>query len=162
MDLNFAYIHRYGPSSGEFIGVVRQGYLPLWNDGLQNRGSHLNVTIGAFKEQQNIAEAHNGLVCVLLQTEQVDLWRIPLPYLFTRKEFRIPNLVLCHRELQKVGYEIFIFDEKTLCFQTRSLSCDGYYSNLQNNIVRALNGMTSKQAHSILRRSIVTLGINTP
>jgi len=147
MDLNFAYIHRYD-EQWRFIGVVTPRLSSTLNDGLQNKDLTLNVTIGAFKEQKDIAKptrlvlgiAYNGTVAL----------RIPLPIIYYEKRFDTHWSYVIGAPKSGMKYHL---DEKHL-FQTEFI-LDGYYSNLQNNIV-VPNGMTATAIAS--SAAIVTLG----
>lgn len=134
IDLNLAYIYRFN-EDWRFIGVVTPRIASTLNEGLQQKDINLNVTVGAFKDQQKI-EKPTRLVLGIAYNASVAL-RIPLPIVYYEKKFQTHWSYIVGVPKSGMKYHL---NEKHL-FQTEFI-LDGYYTNLQNSFV-VPNGTTS-------------------
>jgi len=146
-DFNLAYVYRYN-EDWRFIGVAT----PRLSSSLTNRlvrgDISANVTVGAFKNKQNIDKPIR-LVFGITYNSTVAL-RIPLPIIYFEKRFH-PNWSYVVG-VPKTGLKYHL--EERHMIQTEFI-LDGYYVNLHNNIVLPDSGIASSISSSA---ALFTLG----
>ena len=147
IDLNLAYMYRYN-EDWRFIGVVTPRISSTLNEPLQKNDIAMNVTVGALKEKKNI-EKPTRLVLGLSYNSTV-AFRIPLPVVYFEKRFdpKWTYVIGAPKSALK-----FYRTEKSV-FQTEFI-LDGYYANLQNNILLP-NGNSASAISS--SAALITLG----
>lgn len=147
IDLNLAYVLQYTPE-WRLIGVVTPRVSSTLNDGLQNEDVSLNVTVGAFREIKN-TDKPTKLVLGIAYNSTVAV-RVPLPVIYYEKRFDPHWTYVIGAPKSAMKYHL---NEKSL-FQTEFI-LDGYYSNLQDNIILP-NGASATAISS--SAGLVTLG----
>jgi uncharacterized protein DUF6268 len=140
VDLNLAYVFKYN-EDWRFIGVVTPRLSSTLTNSLENGDVSVNVTVGAFKDRQNI-EKPMRLVLGLAYNSTVAL-RIPLPIIYYEKRFH-PNWTYVVGA-PKTGLKYHL--KKNHMIQTEFI-LDGYFVNLQNNIILPNTGFASSISSS--------------
>ena len=146
-DVNFAYVWKYNPE-WRFIGVITPRLASTLTNPLENGDFSINATVGFLKEKKNIDKPMR-LVLGIAYNSTVAL-RIPLPIIYYERRFR-PNWSFVVG-VPKTGLK-YHFKEKHQ-FQTEFIF-DGYYVNLQNNIVLPNTVSASSVSSSA---ALITLG----
>ncbi|MBU2947109.1 DUF6268 family outer membrane beta-barrel protein [Zobellia uliginosa] len=127
VDLNLAYVWKFNPN-WRFIGVVTPRLSSTLTNPLENGDFSVNSTIGFLKEKKKVSKP-SILVLGLAYNSTVAL-RIPIPIFYYEQRF--------HRNwsfvvgIPKTGMKYHLKERHQ--FQTEFIF-DGYYVNLQNNIV---------------------------
>jgi hypothetical protein len=147
VDVNMAYMYKLS-EKWRIIGVVTPRWSSNFVEELQQDDFNMNYTVGAYK---NIKDVEKPFILVLgisyNGTSPID---VPLPFLFYEKRFH-PNwsYVL---GVPKSGMKYFT--KKGHFFQTE-LFLDGYYVNIQNNILLPGNNLSTDVSSTAL---LLTLG----
>jgi len=147
IDVNMAYMYNLS-EKWRLIGVVTPRWSSNFVEELQQDDFNMNYTVGAYK---NIKDVEKPFILVLgisyNGTSPID---VPLPFLFYEKRFH-PNwsYVL---GVPKSGMKYFT--KKGHFFQTE-LFLDGYYVNIQNNILLPGNNLSTDVSSTAL---LLTLG----
>ncbi|MGB5668116.1 MAG: DUF6268 family outer membrane beta-barrel protein [Maribacter sp.] len=140
LDLNLAYVYRHS-DDWRFIGVITPRLSSTLTNSLENGDVSLNVTVGAFKDKQNI-EKPMRLVLGIAYNSTVAL-RIPLPIVYYEKRFH-PSWTYVIG-VPKTGLKYHL--KKNHMIQTEFI-LDGYFVNLQNNIILPNTGFASSISSS--------------
>lgn len=140
LDLNLAYVYRHS-DDWRFIGVITPRLSSTLTNSLENGDVSLNVTVGAFKDKQNI-EKPMRLVLGVAYNSTVAL-RIPLPIVYYEKRFH-PSWTYVIG-VPKTGLKYHL--KKNHMIQTEFI-LDGYFVNLQNNIILPNTGFASSISSS--------------
>ena len=127
IDLNMAYVYRHN-EDWRFIGVGTPRLSSTLTNKLVNGDLSVNVTIGAFKDQQHIDKPVR-LVLGITYNSTVAL-RVPLPIVYFEKKFHESWTYVIG--VPKLGLKYHFKDNHMI--QTE-LILDGYFVNLQNNLV---------------------------
>lgn len=147
LDLNFGYVYKMS-EEWRMVGVVT----PRWSSNLvkelQEDDFNINYTIGAYRDKKDIEKPFR--LVLGLSYNSTSPVQIPLPILYYEKRFH-PNwsYVL---GVPKSGMKYFT--PKGHFFQTE-LFLDGYYVNIQNNILLYGNNLSTDVSYTAL---ILTLG----
>ena len=147
IDVNMAYMYNLS-EKWRLIGVVTPRWSSNFVEELQQDDFNMNYTVGAYK---NIKDVEKPFILVLgisyNGTSPID---VPLPFVFYEKRFH-PNwsYVL---GVPKSGMKYFT--KKGHFFQTE-LFLDGYYVNIQNNILIPGNNLSTDVSSTAL---LLTLG----
>jgi hypothetical protein len=147
VDVNMAYMYKLS-EKWRIIGVVTPRWSSNFVEELQQDDFNMNYTVGVYK---NIKDVEKPFILVLgisyNGTSPIDA---PLPFLFYEKRFH-PNwsYVL---GVPKSGMKYFT--KKGHFFQTE-LFLDGYYVNIQNNILLPGNNLSTDVSSTAL---LLTLG----
>ncbi|MEH6769021.1 DUF6268 family outer membrane beta-barrel protein [Maribacter arcticus] len=147
VDVNMAYMYKLS-EKWRIIGVVTPRWSSNFVEELQQDDFNMNYTVGVYK---NIKDVEKPFILVLgisyNGTSPID---VPLPFLFYEKRFH-PNwsYVL---GVPKSGMKYFT--KKGHFFQTE-LFLDGYYVNIQNNILLPGNNLSTDVSSTAL---LLTLG----
>ncbi|MBU3025435.1 DUF6268 family outer membrane beta-barrel protein [Zobellia galactanivorans] len=127
LDFNMAYVWKFNPN-WRFIGVVTPRLASTLTNPLENGDFSVNATVGFFKEKKNI-DKPMILVLGVAYNSTVAL-RIPLPIFYYERRFsKSWSFVV---GIPKTGMKFHLKERHQ--FQTEFIF-DGYYVNLQNNIV---------------------------
>lgn len=127
VDVNFAYVHKYN-SEWRFIGVLTPRLASTLTNPLENGDFFVNVTAGGFRDRRNI-DKPSRLVVGLTYNSSVS-FRIPLPIVYYEKQFHPKwNYVL---GVPKSAVRKKIKEKSTIQLE---FILDGYFVNLQNNIL---------------------------
>lgn len=147
LDVNMAFVYKFAPS-WRFIGVVTPRLASTLTAPLENGDFSVNATVGFLKEKKNI-DKPMLLVLGIAYNSTVAL-RIPLPIIYYEERFR-PNWSFVVG-IPKTGLK-YHFKERHQ-FQSEFIF-DGYYVNLQSNIVLPNTVSASSVSSSA---ALVTLG----
>jgi hypothetical protein len=147
VDVNMAYMYKLS-EKWRLIGVVTPRWSSNFVEELQQDDFNMNYTVGAYK---NIKDVEKPFILVLgISYNGTSPIEVPLPFLFYEKRFH-PNwsYVL---GVPKSGMKYFT--KKGHFFQTE-LFLDGYYVNIQNNILLPGNNLSTDVSSTAL---LLTLG----
>ncbi|WP_149275159.1 DUF6268 family outer membrane beta-barrel protein [Pareuzebyella sediminis] len=147
IDFNVAYVYRYDPY-WRFIGVLTPRLASTLTNPIENGDFSVNATLGAFRENKTIKRP-TRLVLGIAYNSTVAL-RVPLPIIYFEKRFH-PNWSYVIG-VPKTGMKYHLGERHM--FQTEFI-VDGYYVNLQNNIVLPNTISASSVSSSA---ALVTLG----
>ncbi|MBC6998252.1 DUF6268 family outer membrane beta-barrel protein [Cytophaga sp. FL35] len=147
LDLNMAYVWKFKPQ-WRFIGVITPRLASTLSKPLENGDFSINATVGFLKEEKNVPKPMK-LVMGIAYNSTVAL-RIPLPIIYYEKRFR-PNWSYVVG-IPKSGFKYHLNERHQ--FQTEFIF-DGYYVNLQSNIVLP-NTVTASSVSS--SAALFTLG----
>ncbi len=147
IDLNLAYVYKH-KDDWRFIGVLTPRLSSTLTNSLENGDVSVNVTVGAFKDKQQIDKPIR-LVLGIAYNSTVAL-RVPLPIIYFEKKFHpkwtyvvgVPKMGLKHhlKENHMIQTEFIL---------------DGYFVNLQNNIILPNTGFASSISSSA---ALITIG----
>ena len=147
LDVNFAYAYQWN-KDWRFIGVVTPRWASTFTNEIQKEDFNINYTAAGYKE---IKDADKPYRLVLgLSYSATSPIRIPLPFVYYEKRFR-PNWAYTVG-VPKTG--IKLYTKKQHFFQAE-LFLDGYYVNIQNDILLANNNLATAISHTAL---LLTLG----
>jgi len=147
VDLNMAYVYRRNEDL-RYIGVITPRLSSTLTNPLQNGDVSINVTAGIFVNRQQI-EKPMRLVLGLAYNSTVAL-RVPLPIIYYEKRFH-PNWTYVVG-VPKTGIKLHL--KKKHMIQTEFV-LDGYFVNLQNDIILPNTGFASSISSS---SALLTLG----
>jgi hypothetical protein len=140
VDLNLAYVYKYN-EDWRFIGVATPRLSSTLTNKLVQGDVSINVTVGAFRDKQNI-DKPTRLVLGIAYNSSVAL-RIPLPIVYYEKRFH-PSWTYVVG-VPKTGLKYHVKEKHMI--QTEFI-LDGYFVNLQNNILLSNTGMASSISSS--------------
>ena len=140
VDLNMAYVYKHN-ESWRYIGVLTPRLSSTLKNSLENGDMSVNVTVGAFKDRQDI-EKPMRLVLGIAYNSTVAL-RIPLPIIYYEKRFHPKWTYVVG--VPKTGMKFHL--SKTQMIQTEFI-LDGYFVNLQNNIILPNTGFAASISSS--------------
>ncbi len=140
VDLNLAYVYEYN-EDWRFIGVATPRLSSTLTNNLAQGDVSVNVTVGAFKNKQNIDKPIR-LVLGITYNSTVAL-RIPLPIVYYEKRFH-PSWTYVVG-VPKTGLKYHLKEKHMI--QTEFI-LDGYFVNLQDNIVLPNTGIASSISSS--------------
>lgn len=147
IDLNLAYVYRYN-QDWRFIGVLTPRLASTLVNSLENGDFSINVTIGAFKDKQNIDKPFRLVLGIAYNSTVAQ--RIPLPVVYYEKRFH-PSWTYVVG-VPKTGLK-YHFKEKHIIQMEFIL--DGYFVNLQNDTSLPDAGFASSISSTA---ALVTLG----
>lgn len=140
VDVNLAYVYKYN-KTWRFIGVVTPRLASTFTNPLENGDFSVNATVGAFRNRQDI-DKPTRLVIGLTYNSSVP-YRIPLPFLYFEKRFHPKwSYVL---GLPKTGLKFHAKEKHTLQVE---FILDGYFVNIQNNVLVSDTGLASSISSS--------------
>lgn len=140
VDLNMAYVYKHN-ENWRYIGVVTPRLSSTLNNSLEHGDMSVNVTVGAFKDRQDI-EKPMRLVLGIAYNSTVAL-RIPLPIIYYEKRFHPKWTYVVG--VPKTGMKYHL--NKNQMIQTEFI-LDGYFVNLQNNIILPNTGFAASISSS--------------
>jgi len=147
LDLNLAYVYKHN-EDWRFIGVTTPRLSSTLTNSIENGDVSVNFTIGAFKDKQNIDKPMR-LVLGIAYNSTVAL-RIPLPIVYYEKKFHPKWTYVVG--VPKTGLKYHL--KKNQMIQTEFI-LDGYFVNLQNNIILPNTGFASSISSSA---ALITIG----
>jgi len=147
VDLNLAYVHKYNPE-WRFIGVVTPRLASTLTNPLENGDFSVNVTAGGFRDRRNI-DKPSRLVLGITYNSSVSL-RIPLPIVYYEKEFHPKWTYVVG--VPKTAMRVKFKEKSTVQLE---FILDGYFVNLQNNVLLSGTNLGSSISSSA---ALVTLG----
>lgn len=135
IDVNLGYILKWN-EDWRIVGLVTPRWASNFTNGVEKEDFSINYTAGVFKEKKDIAKPFK-LVMGLSYNVSSPI-RVPLPFLYYEKRFN-PNwsYVL---GVPKTGLKYYT--KKKHYFQTE-LILDGYYVNIQNDILLQGNDVST-------------------
>ncbi len=140
IDLNLAYVYKHN-EAWRFIGVATPRLSSTLTNSIENGDVSVNVTMGVFKDQQNLDKPMR-LVLGMTYNSTVSL-RIPLPFVYYEKRFHPKWTYVIG--VPKTGLKHHL--NKNHMIQTEFI-LDGYFVNLQNNIILPDTGTASSISSS--------------
>jgi hypothetical protein len=147
VDVNMAYMYKLS-EKWRLIGVVTPRWSSNFVEELQQDDFNMNYTAGAYK---NIKDVEKPFILVLgisyNGTSPID---VPLPFLYYEKRFHPNWSYIIGAPKSGMKY----FTKKGHFFQTE-LFLDGYYVNIQNNILLPGNNLSTDVSSTAL---LLTLG----
>jgi len=147
LDINFAYVYKHN-EDWRFIGVLTPRLASTFTNPLENGDFGINITIGAFRDRQKI-EKPTRLVLGIAYNSSV-IYRIPLPFVYFEKRFRPKwSYVL---GAPKTGLKFHPNGKHTI---QSEFILDGYFVNLQNNVLVSDTGLASSISSSA---ALITFG----
>ncbi|MFK7813016.1 MAG: DUF6268 family outer membrane beta-barrel protein [Maribacter sp.] len=147
LDVNLAYVHKYN-SEWRIIGVLTPRLASTLTNPLENGDFFVNLTAGGFRDRRNI-EKPSRLVLGLSYNSSVAL-RIPLPIVYYEKQFHPKWTYVVG--VPKTAMRVKLEERSTLQLE---FILDGYYVNLQNNVLLSGTDLASSISSSA---ALVTFG----
>lgn len=147
LDVNFAYLYKLS-EKWNLIGVVTPRWSSNFVEELQDDDFNMNYTVGAYKNVKDVEKPYMLVLGISYNgTSPID---VPLPFVYYEKRFH-PNwsYVL---GAPKSGMKYFT--KKGHFFQTE-VFLDGYYVNIQNDILLSGNNLSTDVSSTAL---LLTLG----
>ncbi|RKR12334.1 hypothetical protein CLV91_2460 [Maribacter vaceletii] len=127
VDLNFGYVLKWN-DDWRFIGLITPRWASNFSIEFDKKDFKINATVGAFKEKKDVEKPFR--LVLGLSYNNTSSIRVPLPFVYYEKRF--------HKNwsytlgVPKTGLKYFL--KKDHFFQTE-LILDGYYVNIQNDIL---------------------------
>lgn len=147
LDVNLAYMYKL-TEKWRLIGVVTPRWSTNFVEELQEDDFNMNYTAGAYKNVKNVEKPYMLVLGISYNgTSPID---IPLPFVYYEKRFH-PNWSYI-LGAPKSGMKYFT--KKGHFFQTE-IFLDGYYVNIQNDILLPGNNLSTDVSSTAL---LLTLG----
>lgn len=147
IDVNMAYVHKIN-EDWRLVGVITPRWSSNFVDELQEEDFNINYTAGAYKDKKNIEKPYKLVVGLSYNTSSPI--EVPLPVLYYEKRF-LPNWAYI-LGVPKSGMKYYT--PKSHFFQAE-LFLDGYYVNIQNDILLSDNNLSTDVSYTAL---LLTLG----
>ncbi len=147
VDVNLAYVHKYN-SEWRFIGVLTPRLASTLTNPLENGDFSVNVTAGGFRDRRNI-DKPSRLVLGVTYNSSVSI-RVPLPIVYYEKQFHPKWTYVVG--VPKTAMRMKIKEKNTLQLE---FILDGYFVNLQNNVLLSGTDLGSSISSSA---ALVTFG----
>lgn len=147
LDVNLAYVHKYN-DEWRFIGVLTPRLASTLTNPIENGDFSMNLTAGGFRDRRNINQP-SRLVLGLTYNSSVSL-RIPLPIVYYEKQFHPKWTYVVGVPKTAMRFE----PKKNNTFQLEFI-VDGYFVNLQNNVLLSGTDLASSISSSA---ALVTFG----
>ncbi|WP_194552482.1 DUF6268 family outer membrane beta-barrel protein [Zobellia nedashkovskayae] len=147
VDFNMAYVWKFTPN-WRFIGVVTPRLSSTLSNPIENGDFSVNATAGFLKEKKNIDKP--AIMVLGIAYNSTVALRVPLPIFYYEKRFHKNWSYVVG--LPKTGMKYHMKEKHQ--FQTEFIF-DGYYVNLQNNIVLPNTTSASSVSSSA---ALVTVG----
>ncbi|MFX0558114.1 DUF6268 family outer membrane beta-barrel protein [Maribacter sp. CXY002] len=147
IDVNLAYVYKLN-EDWRLVGVITPRWSSNFVDELQEDDFNINYTAGAYKDKKNIEKPYKLVVGLSYNTSSPI--EVPLPVLYYEKRFR-PNWAYI-LGVPKSGMKYYT--PKSHFFQAE-LFLDGYYVNIQNDILLTDNNLSTDVSYTAL---LLTLG----
>lgn len=142
VDINFAYVYKLN-EEWRLIGVIAPRWASNFIDELQQEDFNMNYTAGAFQDKKDIDRPFKLVLGVSYNaTSPV---RVPLPVLYYEKRFHPRWAYIVG--VPKSGMKYFTPKEH---FFQMELFLDGYYVNIQNDILLAGNNLSTDVSYTAL------------
>ncbi len=147
LDVNFAYVYKHN-EDWRFIGVLTPRLASTFTNPLENGDFGINITVGAFRDRQKI-EKPTRLVLGIAYNSSV-IYRIPLPFIYFEKRFHPKWTYVLGAP--KTGLKFHPSGKHTI---QSEFILDGYFVNLQNNVLVSDTGLASSISSSA---ALITFG----
>jgi len=147
LDLNLAYVYKHN-EDWRFIGVLTPRLASTFTNPLENGDFGINITVGAFRDRQKIEKPTRLVVGIAYNSSVV--YRIPLPFVYFEKRFHPKWAYVLGAP--KTGLKFF--PNKKHMIQSEFI-LDGYFVNLQNNVLVSDTGLASSISSSA---ALITFG----
>ncbi len=147
LDVNLAYVHKHN-AEWRFIGILTPRLASTLTNPLENDDFTLNVTVGGFRDRRKI-DKPSRLVLGLTYNSSVNL-RIPLPIVYYEKQFHPKWTYVVGVPKTAIRFE----PKKKSTIQLEFI-LDGYFVNLQNNVLLSGTDLASSISSAA---ALVTLG----
>lgn len=142
VDVNFAYVYKLN-EEWRLIGVIAPRWASNFIEELQQEDFNMNYTAGAFQDKKDIDRPFKLVLGVSYNaTSPV---RVPLPVLYYEKRFHPRWAYIVG--VPKSGMKYFTPKEH---FFQMELFLDGYYVNIQNDILLAGNSLSTDVSYTAL------------
>ena len=129
IDVNFAYVLKYN-NDWRLVAVITPRLASNFTNGIEGEDFNVNYTVGAFKDKKDVEKPFR-LVLGLAYNAASPV-AIPLPVVYYEKRFH-PNWSYT-LGVPKTGMKYFTKKEH---FYQAEVIIDGYYVNIQNDILLA-------------------------
>lgn len=146
-DLNFAYVYKVS-EEWRLVGVITPRWSSNFVKELQEDDFNINYTVGAYQDKKNIEKPFRLVLGISYNSNSPV--QVPLPVLYYEKRFHPSWSYILG--VPKTGMKYFT--PKGHFFQTE-LFVDGYYVNIQNNILLSNNILSTDVSYTAL---LMTLG----
>jgi hypothetical protein len=142
VDVNLAYVYKWN-DLWRFIGVITPRWSSNFTTGPQKEDFVVNVTAGALSQRKDIEKPY--ILVLGLSYNATSPVRVPLPVAYFEKRFH-PHWAYI-LGVPKSGFK-YITDKEHF-FQTE-LFLDGYYVNVQNDILLSNNILSTDVSNTAL------------
>lgn len=142
VDVNLAYVYQWN-ERWRFIGVVTPRWSSNFTTGLQQEDFMVNVTAGALSQRKDVEKPYT--LVLGLSYNGASPVRVPLPVAYFEKRFH-PHWAYI-LGVPKSGFKYIT--RKEHFFQTE-LFVDGYYVNVQNDILLSNNILSTDVSNAAL------------
>ncbi|RRQ49116.1 hypothetical protein DZC72_00325 [Maribacter algicola] len=147
IDINFAYVYKIS-EEWRMVGVVTPRWSSNFVKELQEDDFNINYTVGAYQDKKDIEKPFRLVLGISYNSNSPV--QVPLPVLYYEKRFHPSWSYILG--VPKTGMKYFT--PKGHFFQTE-LFLDGYYVNIQNNILLSNNILSTDVSYTAL---LLTLG----
>lgn len=147
LDINFAYVYKLS-EEWRMVGVVTPRWSSNFVKELQEDDFNINYTVGAYQDKKDIEKPFRLVLGISYNSNSPV--QVPLPVLYYEKRFHPSWSYILG--VPKTGMKYFT--PKGHFFQTE-LFLDGYYVNIQNNILLSNNILSTDVSYTAL---LLTLG----
>ena len=147
LDVNLAYVYKHN-EDWRFIGVLTPRLASTFSNPLENGDFGINITVGAFRDRQKIKKP-TRLVLGIAYNSSV-IYRIPLPFIYFEKRFHPKWTYVLGAP--KTGLKFHPNGKHTI---QSEFILDGYFVNLQNNVLVSDTGLASSISSSA---ALITFG----
>lgn len=147
VDINFAYVYKLN-EEWRLIGVIAPRWASNFIEELQQDDFNINYTAGAYQDKKHIERPFKLVLGVSYNaTSPV---KVPLPVLYYEKRFHPQWAYIVG--VPKSGMKFFTPKEH---FFQMELFLDGYYVNIQNDILLSGNNLSTDVSYTAL---LLTVG----
>lgn len=147
IDINFAYVYKL-TEEWRLIGVVTPRWASNFGSGLQQEDFNINYTAGAYRDRKNV-EKPDKLVLGVSYNSTSPV-QVPLPVVYYEKRFHPQWAYILG--VPKSGMKLYT--PKGHFFQSE-LFLDGYYVNIQNDVLLPGNSLSTDVSSTAL---LLTVG----
>jgi hypothetical protein len=147
VDVNFAYVYKL-TEEWRLIGVITPRWASNFIAELQQDDFNINYTAGAYRDRKNIEKPYKLVLGVSYNSSSPV--QVPLPVVYYEKRFRPQWAYILGVPKSGMKY----FTPKGHFFQSE-LFLDGYYVNIQNDILLSGNNLSTDVSYAAL---LLTVG----
>ncbi len=142
VDVNFAYVYKL-TEEWRLIGVITPRWASNFVAELQQDDFNINYTAGAYRDRKNIEKPYKLVLGVSYNSSSPV--QVPLPVVYYEKRFRPQWAYILG--VPKSGMKYFTPKEH---FFQMELFLDGYYVNIQNDILLPNNNLSTDVSYAAL------------
>ncbi len=147
VDINLGYVYKL-TEEWRLIGVVTPRWSSNFVDELQEEDFNINYTAGAYQDKKNIDRPYKLVLGVAYNTNSPV--QVPLPVVYYEKQFHPQWAYILGVPKSGMKY----YTPKGHFLQTE-LFLDGYYVNIQNDILLSGNALSTDVSYTAL---LLTIG----